>query len=42
MVDQVRLSSVKESDGLCAVNYLSKRAMEECVLDVELVDQPIL
>jgi hypothetical protein len=35
------LSRVEDSSGLCAVNDLSQHTMEECVLDVELVDRPI-
>jgi hypothetical protein len=38
VLDLVSLSKVKESSGLCAVNYLSQRVMEEIVLDFELVD----
>jgi hypothetical protein len=36
--DQVRLSRVKESSGLYEVNCLNQHVMEECVLDVVLVD----
>jgi hypothetical protein len=40
-VDQVRLSRVKEFDGLCAVNYLGQHVVEECILDIKLVGWPI-
>jgi hypothetical protein len=41
VADQVRLSRVEETSGLCAINHLSQHIVEECVLDVELVDLPI-
>jgi hypothetical protein len=40
--NQIMLSWVEESGGLCAVNCLSQHAMEESILDLELVDRPIL
>jgi hypothetical protein len=40
--NQITLSWVEESGGLCAVNCLSQHAMEESILDLELVDRPIL
>jgi hypothetical protein len=39
--DQVKLSRVEESSGLCAINYLNQHTVEECILDIELVDRPI-
>jgi hypothetical protein len=41
-VDQVRVSSVEEAGGLAAIDSICQSAMEEGVLDIELMDHPIL
>jgi hypothetical protein len=38
LADQTRASGVDEADGLAAVYHLSHSAMEEGILDVQLVD----
>jgi hypothetical protein len=37
---QLRVSRVNKADGLRAVDHLRECAMEECILDIELVDGP--
>jgi hypothetical protein len=40
-VDQIRLSDVDEVSGLTTVDGLHQSAMEEGILDVELMDPPV-
>jgi hypothetical protein len=35
---QLRVSRVNKADGLRAVDHLTECVMEECILDIELVD----
>jgi hypothetical protein len=36
------VGGANKASGLGAINYLSERVMEECILDVELVHGPTL